>query len=83
MIRLYSEGGGSNEKDQGVSLVLIRFAQHERTLTGASPQTALIVGRGRRSGDFGSAFLRLLEEEDEEDGNHEGVAGEDIPCGAP
>ena len=25
--------------------VFFRFAQHERTLTGASPQTALIVGR--------------------------------------
>ena len=33
-----------NSKERLWSLFLL-FAQHERTLTGASPQTALIVGR--------------------------------------
>ena len=30
---------------QGQPCLIALFAQHERTLTGASPQTALIVGR--------------------------------------
>ena len=34
------------KKEKATSLVaFVVFAQHERTLTGASPQTALIVGR--------------------------------------
>ena len=34
-----------NKGKVNLDLALIVFAQHERTLTGASPQTALIVGR--------------------------------------